>query len=253
LLLAVVPATALATWFVVSSARAAIALQILLLYLTLGYRSLSQHALPVAEALNRDDLGIARQRVGRMVSRDTAAMRSVEVARAAVESVLENGNDAVFAALLWFAIAGAPGALLYRLINTLDAMWGYRTPRYLSFGWAAARCDDVMNFVPARLTALTYALLGRFRDAMRCWRLQGARWESPNAGPVMAAGAGSLNLLLGGPAFYHGQWKLRPPLGQGKDPQAEDIARALRLVSRGILLWLSTVFACALAGRLLGP
>jgi adenosylcobinamide-phosphate synthase len=253
LLFAVVPVTAFAAWLVASTARAGIALQIGLLYLTLGYRSLSQHALPVAEALNRDDLGAARRCVGLMVSRDTAAMRPVEIARAAVESVLENGNDAVFAALFWFAIAGAPGALLYRLINTLDAMWGYRTPRYLSFGWAAAKCDDVMNFVPARLTALTYALLGRFGDALRCWQLQGARWESPNAGPVMAAGAGSLNLLLGGPAFYHGHWKLRPPLGQGEDPQAQDIPRALRLVARGIVLWLTAAFACSLGNRLLGP
>jgi len=250
LLLAVVPATAVTTWNIESSPRTGLALQISLLYLALGYRSLYQHAMPVADALSRDDLGAARQRVGQMVSRDTAAMRPVEVAHAAVESVLENGNDAVFAALFWFALAGAPGALLYRLINTLDAMWGYRTPRYLSFGWAAARCDDAMNFISARLTALSYALLRRFGDAWRCWQVQGTQWESPNAGPVMAAGAGSLHLRLGGPALYHGYWKLRPPLGQSEDPQARDIPRALRLVARGILLWLAAV-ACSPGRRLL--
>jgi adenosylcobinamide-phosphate synthase len=175
-----------------------------------------------------------------MVSRDTGAMQRTEIARAAVESVLENGNDAVFGALFWFALAGAPGALLYRLVNTLDAMWGYRTPHDLYFGWAAARSDDLLNLVPARLTALTYALCGHVRLALQCWGEQGRLWESPNAGPVMAAGAGSLEVRLDGPAFYHGQWKVRPALGYGAAPKARDIARALRLLSHGILIWLGS-------------
>ncbi|HEV7986162.1 MAG TPA: adenosylcobinamide-phosphate synthase CbiB [Steroidobacteraceae bacterium] len=252
-LLAVVPATALAAWTIESVPRVGVVLQVVLLYLTLGHRSLHQHALPVAAALGREDLPAARRLVGLIVSRDTAAMRPVDVARAAVESVLENGNDAVFGTLFWFALAGAPGALLYRLINTLDAMWGYRTPRYRFFGSVAARCDDVMNLIPARLTALTYALLGHFGDALRCWREQGKRWESPNAGPVMAAGAGSLHLRLGGPAFYHGHWKSRPPLGQGAEPQAQDIARALRLVARGVIIWIAAAIACSLSREALGP
>jgi adenosylcobinamide-phosphate synthase len=236
-LLAVAPPTALIA-MLSRVPRMGIALQILVLYLVIGRRSLHLHARRVAEALDDNDLPAALHRVAMMVSRDTGAMQRTEIARAAVESVLENGNDALFGALFWFALAGAPGALLYRLVNTLDAMWGYRTPHYLYFGWAAARLDDLLNLVPARLTALTYALCGRVRLALQCWRQQGRLWESPNAGPVMAAGAGSLEVRLGGPAFYHGQWKDRPALGHGAEPEARDIARALRLVSHGTVIWL---------------
>jgi adenosylcobinamide-phosphate synthase len=213
-------------------------LSVLVLYGVVGHRSLRDHAVAVREALERGDLPEARRRVGRMVSRDTAEMSATRIAGAAAESVLENGNDALFGALFWFFVAGAPGALLYRLVNTLDAMWGYRTPRYLYFGWAAARCDDLLNLIPARLTALTYALTGHCRAALRCWREQAVHWESPNAGPVMAAGAGALQLRLGGGAFYDGEWCERAALGEGAEPEAADITRALRLVERSLLVWM---------------
>ena len=222
---------------------------ILTLYFALGHQSLREHAWWVHEALTRGDLVEARAKVGRMVSRDTGQMDAQAVASAAVESVLENGNDAVFGALFWFLIAGAPGVLLYRLVNTLDAMWGYRTPRYLYFGWAAARLDDVLNFIPARLTALTYALIGHTRCALRCWRAQAGQWESPNAGPVMAAGAGALGVGLGGGAYYHGQWEERPALGVGPRPDATSIPAGLRLVRLGVILWLLVVIAIEGAAR----
>ena len=217
-----------------------------LLYLTLGLRSLGQHAQPVANALTVGDLPAARAAVGRMVSRDTQLLDAERIAAAACESVLENGSDAVFGALFWFALLGAPGAVLYRLANTLDAMWGYRTPRYRRFGWAAARIDDALNLIPARLAALTYALCGHTRQALRCWRTQAARWDSPNAGPVMAAGAGALSVRLGGAAPYHGVWEQRAVLGWGDAPDAAAIGRALALVRRGVTLWL--VIALAIAG-----
>ena len=213
-------------------------LAVAVLYLCIGQRSLGEHAAPVASALSADDLAAARIAVGRMVSRDTAALDARQVAAAATESVLENGNDAVFGALFWFAVLGAPGAVLYRLANTLDAMWGYRTSRYLRFGWAAARIDDVLNFLPARLTALTYAAVGHAPNAWRCLRSQAAAWDSPNAGPVMAAGAGALDVELGGPAPYHGVWQPRPVLGCGAKADADAIRRALQLVRRGVIAWL---------------
>ncbi len=211
---------------------------ILVLYFALGLKSLAQHALPVAQALRLGNLDEARRRVGYLVSRRTSELDACGVARAGTESVLENGADAVFASLFWFAVLGAPGVLLHRLSNTLDAMWGYRNERFERFGWAAAKIDDVLNYVPARLVALTYALLGRTAIALRCWRRQAPQWDSPNAGPVMAAGAGALQVQLGGAAIYHGLEELRPQLGEGAPAQARDIERALNLVYFGVLLWL---------------
>ncbi|MBT9532228.1 MAG: cobalamin biosynthesis protein, partial [Pseudomonas sp.] len=214
-------------------------------YLAIGLRSLAEHAEPIAEALQAGDLPRAREQVGRIVSRDTRDLDEEGVARAASESMLENGSDAVFAALFWFVVAGAPGVVLYRLSNTLDAMWGYRTPRFLKFGWAAARLDDLLNYLPARLVALTYALCGQTALALRCWREQAPTWDSPNAGPVMAAGAGALGLALGGAAIYHGELHQRPPLGEGAAPVAADIRRALQLVQSGVAVWL--VLLCVVA------
>lgn len=201
----------------------------------LGHRSLHDHIAPVARALRAGDESAARRAVARVVSRDEATL---SIAPAACESALENGNDAVFGALFWFACAGAPGAIVYRLSNTLDAMWGYRNDRYNAFGWAAARLDDAMNWIPARLTALSYALLGDTRRALHCWARQAPLWDSPNAGPVMAAGAGALRLRLGGATTYGGVVHKRPALGMGARPRAEDIERALGLVRRSVVLWL---------------
>lgn len=253
-MLAVLPLVALCfclvRWLDAVSPWFAWALSALVLYACIGLRSLSEHARPVIDALHGDDIEAARAAVGRVVSRDVDALTPTQVAGAATESVLENGCDAVFGALFWFALLGAPGAVLYRLANTLDAMWGYRNARYLRFGWAAARIDDLLNLVPARLTALTYALCGRFLRALHCWRTQASAWKSPNAGPVMAAGAGAIGVALGGPAPYHGEMMLRPPLGEGRDVDASSISTALRLVRRGVLLWLIVAAAAQLAWRL---
>jgi len=221
------------------------------LYLAIGWQSLIRHAKAIYEPLSKNDLSAARDAVGMIVSRDTHELDQNAVATAATESVLENGADAVFAALFWFVLAGAPGVVCYRLANTLDAMWGYKSSRYIDFGWAAARIDDVLNFVPARLTALSYALSGRFAGGISAWRAQSGRWKSPNAGPVMAAGAGAIGVSLGGGAVYHGQWQERPVLGLKTDPQAtaQSILRAITLVNRSLVLWL---FMLALVAISLG-
>ena len=236
-MIAVLPLTLLATAFSWAPYVGWI-VEILALYCALGMRSLGEHVEPVAKALRADDLDEARKRVGYLVSRQTSELDSTAVARAATESVLENGSDAVFAALFWFAVAGAPGVVLYRLSNTLDAMWGYRNERFERFGWCAAKIDDVLNYIPARLVALTYALLGKTRLALKCWRTQAPKWDSPNAGPVMAAGAGALGVELGGPAIYHGELHERPQLGEGTPADADSIDRGWQLVQRGVWLWL---------------
>lgn len=240
LALLVAPPVLLAAWLRARHPLGGLLLDVALLTFAIGHRSLHDHARPIAAALAAGDDAQARALAGRIVSRDPATL---EPAPAATESVLENGNDGVFGALFWFALLGGPGALLFRLANTLDAMWGYRTPRYRRFGWAAARFDDLLNWPGARLTALTYALLGDTRAAVASWRQQAPLWDSPNAGPVMAAGAGSLGVSIGGPARYHGEWHERPRLGCGPAPVAADIERALRLVRRSVVLWLLAVAA----------
>lgn len=249
--LAVLPAVALtaaaAHLLATFSSWASMAFSAVMLYLAIGHRSLGEHARAVEAPLLAGDLDAARSAVARMVSRDTQSLDASQVAAAATESVLENGADAVFGALFWFAVLGAPGVVLYRLANTLDAMWGYRTPRHERFGWAAARIDDALNYVPARLTALTYAVLGDTRRALRCWHRQAPLWDSPNAGPVMAAGAGAIGVQLGGPAPYHGRWEDRPVLGEGDAPNADAISAALRLVRHGVWLWLCVTAAAVFA------
>jgi adenosylcobinamide-phosphate synthase len=257
-MLAVLPLTALAAllvWLLVSLPAlplAQAAAHALMLYFCLGMRSLRDHNLPIADALAHHDLPTARRLTAYIVSRDTSSASETELTKASAESLLENGNDAVFGTLFWFIVAGGPGAVLFRMANTLDAMWGYRTSRYLQFGCAAARIDDALNYLPARLTALSYVLLapglqGK-RRAWQCWRAQAPAWDSPNAGPVMSSGAGALGVELGGAAIYHGEVEHRPTLGAGPVAVGADIHRAWQLVARTTVLWL--VSACAMAALL---
>jgi len=250
-MLAVLPAVLLAAWACAGSIPplAQVALHAVLLYFCLGLRSLRDHMLPIGRALQAGDLAAARALTARIVSRDTGNAAESDLAKAATESMLENGNDAVFGTLFWFAIAGGPGALLFRLANTLDAMWGYRSERFNLFGRSAARIDDVFNYLPARLTAVCYAILAPgaegTRRALACWRNQAPAWSSPNAGPVMSSGAGALGLQLGGAASYSGEIEQRPPLGAGAPASAADIARAWRLVRNTTWLWVAAMLVLA--------
>lgn len=225
----------------------------LLAALAIGYRSLRNHIQAVYRPLVAGDIEAARAAVARVVSRDCQAMDAAAVRRAALESLLENAADAVFASMFWFAVggllAGPVGAgtavALHRLANTLDAMWGYRTPRLAAFGWAAARLDDALNWPVARLTALVFAACGATKAALACWRDQAAGCASPNAGPVMSAGAGALRVRLGGGAIYHGRWTARPTLGCGRAPTDADLDRGLALIARARLLWFVLLAATA--------
>ncbi|WP_031434038.1 adenosylcobinamide-phosphate synthase CbiB [Methylomarinum vadi] len=210
----------------------------LALYFCIAANSLKRHAETILHHLQQQNPPAARQAVGYIVSRETDRMGEEDIRKATIESVLENGADAVFAPLFWFVAAGPAGALLYRLTNTLDAMWGYKNSRYLYFGRAAARCDDALNWLPARLTAFSYALLGHARLALDCWRRQAEHLDSPNAGPVMCAGAGALDLRLGGPAYYHGRLKNKIHFGTDKATHNHDIDRANRLIDKTLFCWL---------------
>ncbi len=245
--LAVLPALAVALLAASLPAHVWLLLEVAGLYLALALRSLEEHARAVAVPLADGDLMAARKALGMLVSRDTEHLDREGVAAAATESVLENGADAVFASLFWYLLAGLPGVVLHRLVNTLDAMWGYRSTRYRRFGWAAARLDDVLNLIPARLTGLTYAACGRFRPALACWRQQGRYRASPNAAVVMASGAGALGVKLPGAGRYRGRPVDRPPLGAGVPATAATVRRAVALVRRGVVLWLLVLLLAGVA------
>ena len=236
-LMVLIPVMAMSLVVSQLSGLALLVVNALVVYFVVGLKSLAEHGRNVAVPLLAGDLLTARQQIAMMVSRDTDKLTEQQVASATCESVLENGSDAIFSALFWFFLLGAPGAILYRGANTLDAMWGYKTDRYRRFGWAAARIDDVLNWLPARLTAVSYGLVGNFSSGLKCARQQGGLTDSPNAGYVMAAGAGALGISMGGAAIYHGEEHQRPIFGMGPVAEATDIERAIGLVQRTSVLW----------------
>lgn len=200
----------------------------------LGGRTLARESSAIARFLDDGDLDAARHRLRSLVSRDPESLDADEIARAALESVAENTSDAVVAPLVWGAIAGIPGLLGYRAVNTLDAMVGYRNERYGRFGWAAARLDDVVNWVPARLCSglaivLAPVVGGRPGVAWRAVREQSGQHPSPNGGVVEAAFAGGLGVRIGGSNVYGGVVEDRGELGYGPRPRPADLARANRL------------------------
>jgi len=200
------------------------------LWTALGARSLMREAGAVADLVEAGDLGGARGRITSLVGRDPEALDAAGLCAAAIESVAENTVDAVVAPLLWAAVAGAPGALGHRALNTLDAMVGHRSPRYARFGTAAARADDVANWPAARLTAALTVVLGDDRGAaLQAWLRDAPAHPSPNAGRAEAAFAGALGVRLGGTLAYGGRVEHRPRLGDGRAPVPEDVRRAVRL------------------------
>lgn len=199
--------------------------------IALGGRMLGAVALGVADELGRGDVDAGRRALGSLVGRDASALDEPEIVRAVVESVAENSVDAVTATLWWTAIGGAPGALVHRAVNTLDAMVGYRDDRYRRYGWASARADDAVNWIPARLTAVAVGAVRPSRAAT-VWRIvrrDGHRHPSPNGGVVESAFAAALGVRLGGANDYGGTVEMRGPLGDGPPPVPADIARAVRL------------------------
>ncbi len=216
-------------------------LDILILYLAIGYTSLRQHALAVLTPLLNNDINSARKQVSMIVSRDTNNLDGSGIRKATIESVLENGSDAIFAPLFWYAVGGVPAVIIYRLTNTLDAMWGYKTERFLFFGRFSARMDDILNWLPSRLVGISYSVFGHYQSAIKCWSQQAGLLDSPSAGVVMTSGAGALQLKLGGSSYYHGKLKQKPVFGCGQEPENEDIQRSLSMVSKTLCLWCAVI------------
>jgi adenosylcobinamide-phosphate synthase len=211
----------------------------------LAQRSLYAHVARVADALERDGLAAGRAAVAHIVGRDTAVLDEAGVARAAIESLAENFSDGVVAPAFWMAVAGLPGAAVYKALNTADSMIGHRTPRHAAFGWAAARLDDLVNLPASRLSALLLVAAAGFDDraaaaaAWRAVRRDAHRHRSPNAGFPEAAMAGALGLALAGPRVYGGVRVEDALMGDGRrEASAGDIRRALRLYRRadGVLI-----------------
>jgi adenosylcobinamide-phosphate synthase len=203
-------------------------------WISLGGTSLARTGLQMSELLERGDVEAGRRLLPSLCGRDPARLDGAGLTRAALESIAENTSDAQVAPLLWAAAGGVPGVLSYRAVNTLDAMIGHRSPRYLRFGWAAARLDDLVNFVAARVTAALVVVCapvvgGSPSGAVRAWRGDAARHPSPNAGVVEAAFAGALGVRLGGPTHYHHELQIRPTLGDGPQPTVPDLRRAVAL------------------------
>jgi len=224
---------------------------------TLGGTSLRREGARMSELLARGDEPAARERLSYLCARDATGLDAAELTRATVESLAENSSDASVAPIFWGLVAGLPGVVGYRAVNTLDAMVGYRSPRYGRFGWASARLDDLLNLAPARITAgLTVALApvagGSPARAGAILRRDGGHHPSPNAGRCEAAFAGALDVRLGGVNVYGSEVEDRGRLGDGAGPVPADIVRAARLVAA--VTWAATLVAVVVArlGRPLG-
>jgi adenosylcobinamide-phosphate synthase len=230
-------ATALATLAsrtVRASPAASVALTATATWAVVGGTSLGREARAVGGALAAGDLDTARELLPRLCGRDPQALDADGIARAVVESVAENTSDAVVGALVWGAVAGVPGLVAFRAVNTLDAMVGHKSSRYRRYGWASARLDDVAGWPGARLTAVLAAAAGSDpRGAVRAWRADARKHPSPNAGPVEASFAGALGVRLGGTLSYGGRVEHRPVLNEaGRAVHTHDIERAVRLSRR---------------------
>ncbi|MFE5914649.1 cobalamin biosynthesis protein [Streptomyces wedmorensis] len=231
------------------SRAASVALTAAAVWAVVGGTTLGREARVIGGALAAGDLEAARERLPHLCGRDPHSLDGPAMARAVVESVAENTSDAVVGALFWGAVAGVPGLVGFRAVNTLDAMVGHKSPRHRRFGWASARLDDVAGWPGARLTAALATVAGGDpRGAVRAWRADAAKHPSPNAGPVEASFAGALGVRLGGTLAYGGRVEHRPVLnGEGRAVEVADIERAVRLSRRVTGL---TLAACV-GGRLI--
>ncbi len=225
-----------------------------ILYFCIGLRSMRQHVLAIAKPIEQQQFELARKNCGMIVSRDVENLTTEQMCKAAVESTIENTNDAVIASLFWYAIGGIPFAIAHRLSNTLDAMWGYKSERYRCFGWAAAKLDDILAWPTAKITGFLFALQGLSRqvlcNAIRNAHTQCRHYKSRNGGFVMAAGATVLGIQLGGEASYQGVCHSSGVLGESNTSKSQlnvrHIKKAIVLMNRAVATWLAVIIFVSL-------
>jgi adenosylcobinamide-phosphate synthase len=239
---------AMATYTATARVIALPGLELLLAWTCLASRNLVDESLAVIRAMDRADLPLARQRLSRIVGRDTLALTDTEIHRALIETLAESACDGIVAPLMYMAIGGVPLAMTYKTINTLDSMIGHADQRYFYFGKAAARLDDLANYLPSRLSAIAIAAVAGSRSALRIWWRDGAKHKSPNAGQSESAMAGALAVRLGGENTYAGERVSTPMLGaEFTQPSLRHAKRALRIVTAVSLL--SAIVAIAVSYR----
>jgi adenosylcobinamide-phosphate synthase len=214
-----------------------IAFDVVVLYLCLDVHRLGKTANAISGALESNELGEADEKLRELIGKGVPERTDANIARAAVEGVLKQGNSLIVSPIFWFILLGPFGAVLQRLSCILDSLWGHRYERFAEFGWAAARFDDLMGWIPARITALSYALMGSFEDALHCWRRRVGVWSDINSGPLLASGFGAMHMQIC-EAEEEGEYD-----EQVSDltviPDAGHVHRAVALVWRVLLLWLA--------------
>ena len=212
-----------------------IAFDAIVLYLCVDVHRLGKTANAVSNALESGDLDEAEEKLRELTGKGVSEKTEANIARAAVEGVLKQGNSLIVSPFFWFILLGPVGAVLQRLSCILDSLWGHRYERFAEFGWAAARFDDLMGWIPARITALSYALMGSFEDALHCWRRRVGVWSDINSGPLLASGFGAMHMQICEAAEEEYEERLSDLTVV---PDAGHVHRAVALVWRVLLLWL---------------
>ncbi len=214
------------------------AFDVFVLYLCLDIYRLGRSASAVSEGLEDGNLAEANDHLKELSGKSASEQTEAAIARATVETVLRQGNSLVISPLFWFLLLGPFGAVLQRLSSILDMLWGHRYERFAEFGWAAARFDDVLGWLPARVTALSYALMGSFEDALHCWRRRMGVWSDINSGPLLASGFGAMHMQSCELLPEEGDYEVKPA-ELSVVPDAGHVRRVVALVWRVLLLWLA--------------
>lgn len=234
------------------SPLAALAFNIAALYVTMGFRQFSHYFTDIHLALKENDLARARELLGAWRGHDCGALPSEDIVRLAIEEALAASHRHVFAVIFWFIVLPGPsGAVLYRVTEYLKRRWGEAgTPELAAFGGFSARALGLLDWLPARLSAITFAIVGDFEDAIFCWRTQAQGWPEPAMGIVLAAAGGAMGVTLGNPYICEDVAVERPELGVGDEPEVGFLDSTVGLVWRSLVLWLAMLFVISVAGAL---